>query len=306
MKDIAPLHKINLFMLIAMLCVTPGCIVSPEKNHAAQPKHGSITSQTKLPQDLMYKNKPISDKCMEELVPLLYGEFIEIDLDTFIEPKKQNYTHGYDYENDCDEYEWNYIGTLPNGDHLIHGYLWPEGAMGKFTEIAIVRRIGNTLKAIGCITGGNRHATMIPARPCTLIGNKLTYEQYMTTGSLHSKIMKQYPELTQYAENKNHKKLYWGEADYIGYAIFEVIIHNGKIESKRSISFTKPQKPNSNNDLKKYYDDWIKNTPKSSLTMGDALNAMLDFHSYKNQSDTFSDNQLKEMMGEVFAYAEGY
>ncbi len=279
-----------------ILCILPGCITISEKNHNPQPKNSSIvSSQTKLPSGLMYKNKPISDECMKELVPILCGaiESKEIDLDTFIEPKKQNY---FDSD-DCDEYEWKYIGTLPNGDHLVYGYLWPAGAMGKFTEIAVIRRTGNKLKAITLIAGGNRHATMINAQSCSLKENVLTYQQHMTNGFLYSIIIDHYPELSEYAKNKNSDELHWGEADYLGYGTFEATITpQGKIKNQHLASFTLAEGGSDNNS--------IQEIPKESLTMGKAMNRILDYYAYLHKQNTFTLAQLNEAMMEACAYAK--
>ena len=108
-------------------------------------------------------------------------------------------------------------------------------------------------------------------------------------------------------DKKNNEKLYWGEADYIGYGTFEVTITpEGTLKDHLLISFTPAKGPSfsSDNEKKQYYNDWSKNKPKASLSIGDALCAISDFYTYKNNIDTLDTHQLKEMMIEVFLYSK--
>ena len=287
--------KLHYYLIVLSLpCVSflPGCKKSTFNK--ITPPSERISPVSTLPKDLFYNNKPISDECMKELVPILCGppEFKEIDLDTFATPKKQ-----IDMDDDKqDEYEWSYIGTLPNGDHLIYGYLWPAYAEGKFTEIAIVRRTGNKLKAIGWIAGGDRHATMINAKSYTLNGTVLTYQQHMTNGFLYETLMNEYPKLCEYANNKNNDELYWGEADYLGFGTFEATITpQGEIENQHLISFTLAEGSSDGN--------LIQEIPKASLSMGKAMNRILDHYSYLHKQNTFTLTQLSEAMKEACTYA---
>ena len=283
----------KLVISLLTICLLSGCIAKKQpKQLKPSLKDSNLAT---VPKDLLYKSEPIPDECMKELVPILCGPpaFKEIDLDTFATPKKQ-----IDMDDDeQDEYEWSYIGTLPNGDHLIYGYLWPAYAMGKFTEIAIVRRTGNKLKALGWIAGGDRHATMI-AKNCCLVENDIvTYKQHMTTGLLYDLLLNQLPDLKSINDTKNHDELFWGEADYLGYGIFEATVTpQGKIENQRFVSFTLAE--GASDDIS------IQKIPKASLTMGKAMNRILDYYSYLHKQNTFTLAQLNEAMMEACTYAK--
>ncbi len=280
----------------------PSC-KSSISNQAPPPE--TIRPGSLLSKELLYKNEPIPDECMKYLVPILCGaeNSREIDLNIFVAPKKQI----DDDDEQQDKYEWSYIGTLPSGDHLIYAYLWPAYAMGKFAQIAIVRREGTTLKATALIEGGDRHATMICKNSWKLSGNQLTYSQGMTTGLLYHTLLDQYPTLKKQAKTKNNNQLYWGEAAYCGYGTFEVTIaHNGEIQNKRLISFTPAggRRFESDQEKKEYIDNWVKGVAKNSLAMGDALMQLTELYSYQGETDALDIQQLKKMTMEAFAYAK--
>lgn len=284
--------------MILAICVLFGCIPksSPYKQSNKNAANYPIKS---VPQELLYTNKPISDEHMKELTPILCGaeESREIDLSAFVPNRKP-------IDDEQDKYEWRYIGTLPYGNHIIYSYLWPANATGKFTQIALVKREGSLLTATPLITGGDKHATMINAESCKLNGNVLTYQQHMTNGLLYQTLLNEFPELSKYLENKNNEKLYWGEADYLGYGTFEAILTpDGKLKKNVLKSFTLAS---DDKDLvgENKSPSWKQHTQKASLSMGIALNEALSFHSSKNNDSTLKIAQLKEIMIEASAYAK--
>jgi len=293
----------KLITLLAVLCLLSGFVSSKKQTIAERNKIITTTNAAKLPEDLLYNNEPIPDECMNELVPIICASIDskEIDLDTFFISKTQS---DIIFSDEQFKYEWSYIGTLPNGNHLVYGYLWPAGAMGKFTEIAVIRRTGNKLTALAWIQGGDRHATMIASHSCHLHENVLTYEQHMTNGSLYETLMKQFPECSSYAENKNNEELFWGEGDYLGYGTFEITITpNDKLKNHHLKSFTFADF-GSDPESKESYHEWIKKTPKGSHTMGYAFNQILKLYSYKNGNRKFNITQLKEIIITACDYAK--
>ncbi len=284
-----------LWTCLAILLLN-NCSSQKQENSEVEPAHN-------LPSDLLYQGKPISNACMEALIPIFgRDENPSIDLDELAHQEKKGILKD---PNINAEYQWEYIGTLAHGDHLIYGYSWPEDAMGKFTCIATVRRTENQLRVIGYIAGGDRHSTMIQNN-WLLEGDQLTYHRCMTSGSLYEEIMRQYPELAQHAAHKSKRNLLWGEADYLGDGEFKVTISpEGTIVHHRLISFTIAEGEVSlseEGERNQSLNNLFKDTPKASLAMGDALIDVLYFNISKNNIATLHASQLKEMMIEVFAY----
>lgn len=301
--------KFLIYCCVVLSLACFGFFIRCKKNRAQEPAPEQQTSSEalyKLPEDLLYHNKPIPDECMQKLVPCNEGE--AIDLDTFFVGPKQGNGDGeeeyVDHLSDQDAFEWRYIGTLSNGDHAVYGYYWPASGMAKLSGIDIVHRQDNTLKTVAGIAVGSRHATMILGPTADLHDNVLTYEQAMTRGLLFYTLLSQHPELSQYTEHKNDEELYWGESDFLGVGTYEVIFTpQGAIKTKQLKSFELSERGLWNESDQIYYDEWIQHTPKSSLSMGEALDAILEYYSYQSKSRTLTIDQLVEAMKEACSYA---
>ena len=248
-----------------------------------------------LPEDLLFKGKPISDSYMNAIVPILCGAAVNIEVNL-----EKPLEYSLDEE---DEYEWKYIDTLASGDHLIYGYLWPAHAMGKFAEIAVVRRVGNKLKALSHIAGGDRHATMIAKNFCSVENDIVTYKQHMTTGLLHDLLLNQLPDLKSINDTKNHDELFWGEADFIGVATMQVAISEQGIAGEPVLTAFTPAEGGPINGSDEA-DEWITKIEKNSLTMGSALILLLDYYACRNKRETLNLAELQSVLIEACAYAK--
>ncbi|MFA6066764.1 MAG: hypothetical protein WC707_06305 [Candidatus Babeliaceae bacterium] len=289
-KILKEYHMIFILML-------PGCS-SMYNYHASQSAtriEQASCYNKKLHRDLLYNNKPIPDACMEKLTPRLSDQMPnELDLDTFI-PEQD------DAERDI--YRWKYIGTLSHGPHLVYAHWKPRYGAGTFTEISIIRRIGNTLKIADNTIDGGEYASTSINDACTLDGDTLTYAQRMTNYSLlYDVIIPTYPELEEKLRNKQWEcdlGSLWdrGGTHEIGYGTFEVTItEQDEFKNKHLISFT----PVTAGDECWYRHDWLKNTPKASLGLGDAIRGIIVINAARHA--TFTIEQLKEMVLEALTY----
>ncbi|MFA6066765.1 MAG: hypothetical protein WC707_06310 [Candidatus Babeliaceae bacterium] len=277
-------------ILILML---PGCS-SMYNYHASQSAtriEQASCHNKKLPKDLLYNNKPIPDACMKRLTADLF-QFKwphEIDLDTFI-PQQDNAGRGM--------HQWEYIGTLPHGSHLIYAYLSPQDGTRKSSSIHIISRIGNILKvADHNIIGYDAGPTMILEKSSTLRKNTLTYCQVMADFLLYYLIIEQYPELEKELQNKQLKGLSCGSPSYIGYGTLEVTITaQDEFKNKRLISFT----PAVDDDFDAQ--NWLKNTPKASLGLKDAIRGVIGVYASQHAHKPLTMEQLKEIMLEAITY----
>ncbi|MFA6066766.1 MAG: hypothetical protein WC707_06315 [Candidatus Babeliaceae bacterium] len=251
-----------------------------------------------LPKDLLYNNKSIPDKWMNRLTPRIsYQLPNELDLDTFVLP--------WDSAANQDICYWKYIGTLPHGPHLVLANWTPRYGSGSFTEISIIRRIGNTLKIADDSIGTGYHSTCIWDDACTLDGYTLTYVQCMTSYSLlDDVIIPTYPELEKELRNKQWEcdlGSLWDRrgTHEIGYGTFEVTVtEQNKFKNKHLISLT-PEKSYDGFNAQK----WLKNTPKASLGLGDALFGVVDAYASQHAYKPITMEQLKEMVLEALTYA---
>lgn len=242
----------------------------------------------KITEDLQYNNQPILNECMRQIVPILCGnipEYEDVNLATFVPPEKnpeEEEVFG------SDEYEWEYIGTLPNGDHIVYAYWWPAGASGKFTQLAIVRRVGDVLRAHSWLVGGCNHATMLRPGSCKLHGNTLTYHQAVTDGSLYQELVKLFPDVAVLAGHKNIDDLGWSEASVFGGVNYKVAISpEGKFGEPTVVSFGTAEGFS--------MDDDTEESLKEKLSMGSALYYAFRLNEQKKKSDTFELKEIKDI-----------
>lgn len=292
------LHKTISFTLSTALIIglIPGC-TSQKKEHIEQ------HSKQKLPKDLLFRGKPISNAIMSCLLclggpgPTIKG----INIDEYAQLEKNGEIT--DPNKEGSTFHWSYVGVLSQEYHVIDAYEWPEGAMGKFTCQSILKRDGNNLKVVESIYGGDRHSSMLQGSNI-VDSNSLIYTQNMTPGWLYEKIMEQYPELKQLSANKSQKGLFFGEADYIGLATFKVTFNPEKGIETQLVSFTSAS-GNTLDGIQEIVQTEDDARPAAlSLTMGDALDAAIGLYVCKNNSYIIPENQLKEMMQEAFHYAK--
>lgn len=252
-----------------------------------------------LPKDLMYEGKPISNVCMQAIARCcLYGNAPEeINLSEYLDPFHEGEEDGI--------FSWSYVGTLPQGYHLIYVYEWQREAWGKFSGIFTFCRVGDKLQFIDGIVGGDRYSTMIREGAGKLEGNVLTFARNMDQVCFYCDITDLFPELLE--ENIIFTGLKGGEAGYFGMAIYQVnISENGKFETPHTfISFELADFGlfEENGWQLKEFEEKMEQTKPSSLSFAEALEFVAERYEYIGMS-SLNPFQLKEMMKEVFSYTQ--
>lgn len=275
-------------IVFLILSLTPGCTQKKTHHH---PKKKS------LPQDLLYRGKPLSNATMSAVLGLGGSGYIcreGHDIAQLEEAKeKRTFTSKGGFEEDV--FEWDYIGTLSNGNHIVYGYDWPKRAMGKFSGLSIVKRTGNNLILVDDIWGGDRHSSLVHAGE--FHDNRLTYRQHMTDGGLVDLLLYYHPGLKNWARGKAYWNVRYGEVDYLGTALFQVTFTpEGEVETNRIVSFVLA----ADNELMIQYDE----PTIASLQMGEAVENTIMRYCYNNKCDTLSEDQLKEVILNAFYFTE--
>lgn len=176
-----------------------------------------------LPDDLKVDGIPISEACMYELMWLMLGEKGQPTSISISKYQNRN-------RHDGDEFTWEYKGTLPGAKHVILFYTHPEGAMGKFTMIAIIKRQGDTLEYAGAIHGGDRHSTMI--HYVSVEGEKIIFSQGVASGSF-CEVLENLGGVDEFPLGHCI-----GEACYMGAVEWEAMLQKNGDISKKFISFS--------------------------------------------------------------------
>jgi len=274
--------KCKIIMALLVICI-PGC--------AERVATKSI--QKKLPKDLMYNGKPISDTSMNAVFGL-GGSGYKVPGGLNLGELESENCNISEY---CNKFEWQYIGSFDNGYHVVYGYEWPKDAMGKFSGIFVLKREKDNLIVIDEIGGGDRHSTMITTG--SLEKNQLTYCKNMTDGSLIDSMVYFYPELEPLFKKKNNWSMHYGEGDFIGVAQFVVdITTEGKIINERMTAF-----------YSSYYKDEemkeaLQEPSLATLDKGDAIQTALDLYCSQQQCQKLTGNELKNVFKQAMHYTE--
>lgn len=192
--------------------------------------HAGFQESKSLPADLKYQGQPVSHACIFALVVInsIHDSDSKIDLHKCWEKEQRG--EWCDPNQEGDILTWSYVGTLPNGNHILYSYYWPNQAMGKFSSLSIVRRAGDCLEYVGGIDGGDRHASGIGM--ATLSNNVLIYEKSLTYASVFDLANEFFPQLCESIAKKDHADLWCGEAGLVGEAAFSAVISESKIQKE--------------------------------------------------------------------------
>jgi hypothetical protein len=301
----------SIFLIISIVLY----LSSTKKDISCNDLHKSNKNENiyPLPKDLIHKGIPISDKYMKYLLPQINSGLCIIDLNQ--ECILNNKFEKIDSEEDrqyseYDFYNWEYISTLPNGDHLVWAewtpdYFNPEQQRfyGGLDQIAIIRRTNNTLRVISALGHGADPINTSPIEwnPHT---NTLKYKESVTPSTFfHDLLLKTFPEYKQLLENK--EGCYDLSMNYLGYKIQRVSISNDGMFINNDILISFHYIPYHKNQEKKYI-NWKlnKSHTKNSLTMEDAINEILAIYTYKHKIKKLTVPHLKKIAYKICKYAK--
>lgn len=184
---------------------------------------------------------------IDEIPPLLIEKLLirhllgscDAEIEVTVAPHENPEEDPYHFPAEGDIFTWKSVGILPNGDHIVYAYYWPEGAMGKFSGLYVVRYANDTLSLIAEIAQGERHSSGVTENGWKLADNVLTYCQHMSSHGFFDYMLDKYPNLFELAESKSREGLCYGEAGYLGYGEFQVTINpDGTLQDRRLISFS--------------------------------------------------------------------
>lgn len=219
------IKKVSIFLaILASLGILAGSIVYKKTNQIS-PIHQKST------------NSEIPAECIQRLLIghlLGYMEPLKsVNLAELTAEEKNELT-----VREGDIFNWKPIGVLPNGNQIVYVYYWPDGAMGKFSGLYVVRYFNNTLYFVAEIAWGERHSSGICEEDFQLNGNQLTYSRHMSSFQFFDYMLEIFPDLFELAEHKSREGLCYGEAGYLGFGTFKVdIAPDGKLTNEQLLSF---------------------------------------------------------------------
>lgn len=255
-----------------------------------------------------YNNQRISNGCMSELLSsalfgILYPSIASLEEPNIVDISEcMTAAKKIPKEEEGDEFNWFHVGSLGNGMQIVYGYLWPQGAMAKFSGLFVVKQEGYKLSVVSEIAGGTRHSSMVSRDGWTLNKNKLTFRQGMPLSYFVNFILEERPELTHLFEHKTMDGLCEGEACYFGVATLRVrIMPDGKPAPIKLVNFTLALSFDEQRG-KEYCQSMRNNSPKpASLNLSDALHYVSGKLQCQNMT-TLNLSQLSTMMKEVAYY----
>lgn len=146
----------------------------------------------------------------------------------------------YHFHCQGDIFTWKHVGTLPNGNQIVYAYYWPDGAMGKFSGLYVVKydKDKETLHFVTEIAWGERHSSGVAETGWQLDGSTLTYSHHMSCYGFLDYMLDNYPNLYELAQDKSRQGLCYGESGYLGYGDFKVTVNpDGTLQNKKLITF---------------------------------------------------------------------
>lgn len=164
----------------------------------------------------------------------------DAELEATLSPDEKPESDPYHFHCEGDIFTWKHVGILPNGDHIVYAYYWPDGAMGKFSGLFVVKydQDKNTLYFVAEIAWGERHSSGVAETGWKLEGNTLTYSQHMSCHGFFDYMLDKYPNLWEYAQGKSRAGLCYGEFGYFGDGDFQVTINpDGTLQDRRLLAF---------------------------------------------------------------------
>ncbi len=203
-------------------------------------------STATLPADFYYEGKPIHETYLEEwLSPGLFRYLSEDEMmislsEAVKEPDSVEQSdideEDFLWSNNEEIFEWNYLGAVPGGHHILRAYCWPRGAMGKFTAFFIVHRDGDRLVISDIIEGGDRHSSSIYG--LKVEGNKVVYRRGASMAGFVERALTMFPELQPLYDRSSKTGLCYGEAGFMGvYEMAATISDKGEVLSDEVLMF---------------------------------------------------------------------
>lgn len=296
---------ISLFLLIySLIGFLPGCAnKAPQRNdevNTTQDAGDQEQATANIPQDLLYNNKPIDDEIMTGLT-IFNQEEDTVALDAQKKILEENDDEDFI---DNDDEGWTYIGTLPHGDHVIISYCYPERGSGKFSSITVIRRRENTIKRIHAIDGGGSFFREVFC--AELQDDTISYLKQMPAQDLYDLILEMYPEYAQEASKKDFPAF----GDNVAWAFFKVQVTPDTTSITRQCIEIEVLDPLVDiHDQQKYAAEKkesitrMRNIPKESLPMKEALERALLLYAYEHNKFDLEKEDLKSILIETLAYA---
>lgn len=199
-----------------------------------------VTNVSKDTEAKIINNPAIPSLLAEKLIIRYLLGALDSETEATLAPDEKPEKDPFHFHSEGDIFTWKLVGTLPNGDHIVYAYYWPDDAMGKFSGLYVVRydQGQETLRFINEIAWGERHSSGICEEDCKLDGNQLTYARHMSSYQFFDYMLEIFPDLFELAEHKSREGLCYGESGYLGWGTFKVDIGpDGKLTNEQLLSF---------------------------------------------------------------------